>query len=102
MNVLELTATGEGGFLGTVSATCHYTQEADTSSGCTITSAGARGVMATAICFREGSAVDSSAALFGTGQLIGGTGKFAGAIGVLSFSYGESGRQRGFYSLPIR
>ena len=73
MNVLELTATGEGGFLGTVSATCHYTQEADTSSGvydnigwCTWRDGDGD------LLFEswEGSAVDSSAALFGTGPTL--------------------------------
>ena len=36
------------------------------------------------------------------GEPAAGQGEFDVAIGVLSFSYGESGRQRGFYSLPSR
>ena len=106
MNLLELTTTGEGGFLGTTRATCHFTQEKNTTSGafknmgwCTWRD-GAGNLLFEAW---EASWADAAETGFGTGRLTGGTGKFAGITGVLSFSYdpsSESGRQRGFYNLP--
>jgi len=103
MNVLELAATGAGGFLGTTSATCHYTQEEDARSGAyrNVGWCAWRGGDGDLLFESwEGGATNGGATLFGTGRLAGGTGKFAGATGSLSFSYGESGRQRGYYELP--
>jgi hypothetical protein len=38
--------------------------------------------------------------VFGSGLIVGGTGKFAGITGGLAWSYNEKGRKRGLYYLP--
>ncbi len=38
--------------------------------------------------------------VFGSGLIVGGTGKFTGITGGLAWSYGEQGRKRGLYYLP--
>jgi hypothetical protein len=105
MNVLELTTTERGGFLGASKATCHFAHEEDTRSGayknvgwCAWRDGDGN------LIFEpwEGSASSATAILFGTGRLTGGTGRFAGITGSLSWRFGEQGRQRGFYQLPSR
>lgn len=105
MNQLELTTVHGADFLGTTKADCHYSREEDTSSGayrnvgwCTWRDRDGDQIFES----WEGTASDAAATLFGAGRLTGGTGKFAGITGTLSWSYGSSGRQIGQYQLPER
>lgn len=104
MNLLELTMQKEAVFLGTTIADCHYNREEDTGSGAYANT----GWCAWSdkdgdLIFEhwDGSASSGDAMLIGSGRLTGGTGKFAGITGTLSWRYdGQLGRQRGFYHLP--
>ena len=104
MNLLELTMREEAAFLGTTKAACHYTREEDTTSGAyTNTGWCAWRDKDGDLIFEqwEGSAAGGDAVLIGSGRLVGGTGKFTGISGSLSWRYdGQLGRQRGFYHLP--
>ena len=104
MNALELTTQEDAAFLGTTRAACQYTREEDTTSGAyTNTGWCAWRDKDGGMLFEnwEGSAAGGDAVLIGSGRLVGGTGKFDGLSGSLTWRYdGQLGRQRGLFFLP--
>lgn len=100
MRTHELAAQSGTSLIGATQANCHQTYEEEMPSGawknqgsCTWHDADGDQIFET----YDGSGPDGLAMGVGTGRLVGGTGKFAGIAGALTWSCGEQCRKHGLY-----
>jgi len=101
----ELTAIAGTSFVGATNALCHQTEDEETSAAggtdydgyCTWRDADGDLIFET---YNGYAPPNGGPVEFGSGLIVGGTGKFAGITGGLAWEYGEQGRKRGLYYLP--